>query len=77
MQTTQQQTSAKPDLSGEGPLMGKQYAQSGLHTSYSSCINQGTTIYIRHRWVWATEKLLQAWLGLFGPSHGKLCGPDS
>ena len=64
MQTTQQQTSTKPDLFEEGPTRGKQYMQNGPHTSYSSCTNQGTTIYIGHKWAWAIHKWLPAWPGL-------------
>ena len=56
MQTTWQHTSTKPNLSEEGPIRGKQYMRSGPHTGYSSCINQGTTIYVGHRWVWAIHK---------------------
>ena len=77
MQTTQQQTSAKPDLSKEGPTRGKQYTWNGPHTSYSSCINQGTTIYIRHKWAWVIHKWPPAWMGLHRCIHSQLYGPDN
>ena len=74
MQTFQQQTSAKPDLSEEGPTKGKRYTWNGLYTSYSSCTNQGNIIYVGHKWAWVIHKWLPAWPGPRRPSHGQLCG---
>ena len=77
MQTTQQKTSTKPDLSEEGPIKGKQYMRNGPHTSYISCTNQGTTIYVGHKWARGTQKWLPAWPGPCGSRHGQLCGPGN
>ena len=77
MQTTQQQTSAKPDLFEEGLTRGKQYAQNGPHTSYSSYTNQETTMYVGHKWAWAIHEWPPVWPGPCGPSHGQLCSPGN
>ena len=78
MQTTQQQTSTKPDLFEEGPTRGKQYMHEMVHILAIVVAQTKELLYISDtggRGPFTNGHQL-GWV-LRGPSHGQLCGPGN